>query len=255
MYAIVTAGGEIEPDQPLYKLVKGGLKSMISIGGKPMIQWVLDALGKSTGIEGVVVAGLPVETDLQCALPLTLLPDHGGMFANIRAGAGEVQRLDPRASHALFCTADLPALRGEIVDWLLCQCEPFDQDVYFTLVERSAMEAMYPGGSFTYTHLKELQVLGGYLHCFRLQAALDETPLWKRLIDSRKSTLPRASLLGYDAMFFLMLRRFSLADAEATVCKRLGVRGKAVLCPYPQAAMDVDKPWQLEILRERFDRG
>lgn len=255
MYAIVTAGGEIEPDQPLYKLVRGGLKSMISIAGRPMIQWVLGALEQSAAVEHVVVVGLPLETDMECSLPMTLLPDHGGMFANIRAGAAEVLRMDPLASHAFFCTADIPMLRGEIVDWLLCQCEPFDQDVYITLVERSVMEARFPRAVSSYTHLKELQVCGGYLHCFRLQIALEETPLWKRLIDSRKATLRQASLLGYDAMFFLMLRRLSLADAEATICKRLGVLGKAVLCPYPEVAMDVDKPHQLEMTREDLERS
>lgn len=252
MFAIITAGGVIEPNQPFYKLAHGGLKSMISIANKPMVQWVLDALGNSTVVDHVVVVGLPQETDLECRLPMTLLPDSGGMFANIRAGAAEVQRLDPHSSHAILATADIPALRGEIVDWLVCQCGSFDQDVYFTLIEREVMEAQYPGVKLSYTHLKELQVCPGHLHCFRLQAALDETPLWKRLTDSRKSSLRSASLLGYDAMLFLMLRQLSLKDAEAAVCKRLGVLGKAVLCPYPEAGLDVDKPAQLEIMRQYF---
>lgn len=252
MYAIVTAGGVIEPNQPFYKLAHGGLKSMISINNRPMVQWVLDALGNSTVVDGVVVVGLPPETDLECRLPLALIPDAGGMFANIRLGAAEVQRLDPQATHAIVTTADIPALRGEIVDWLACQCEPFDHDVYLTLVERQAMEAQYPGVKLSYTRLKELEVCSGHLHCFRLQAALDETPLWKRLVDSRKSSLRQASLLGYDAMFFLMLRQLSLKDAEAAVCKRLGILGKAVLCPYPETGMDVDKPAQLEVMRQFF---
>jgi len=73
MNAIVTAGGETEPKQPLYEIAHGGLKSMIEVAGKPMVQWVLDAMGKSTEIERVVVVGLPPETDLVCAHPLVLL--------------------------------------------------------------------------------------------------------------------------------------------------------------------------------------
>ena len=255
MYAIVTAGGEVEPNQPLYKLVRGGLKAMIPLGGRPMVQWVLDALGGSSSIDHVIVAGLPQETDLECRLPLTLLPDHGGMFANIRAASAEIKRQKPAEEHAVVSTADIPALRGEIVDWLVCNSQPFDQDVYITLVERSAMEASFPQANLAYTHLKEMQVCGGQLHCFRLQAALEETPLWNRLIDMRKATLRQASLLGYDVMFFLMLRRLSLKDAEAAVCKRLGVRGKALLCPYPEVALDIDRPAQLEIVRDSLDRG
>lgn len=252
MYAIVTAGGVIEPNQPLYKLAHGGLKSMISIANKPMVQWVLDALGNAATVKHVVVVGLPRMSDLECRVPLTLLPDQGGMFANIRAGAAEVKQLDPEASHAILSTADIPAIRGEIIDWLAQQCDSFDQDVYFTLVERTVMEAKFPGVKLPFMHLKELEVCPGHLHCFRLQAALDDTPLWKGLVDSRKSSLRQASLLGYDAMLFLMLRRLSLKDAEAAVCKRLGVLGKAVLCPYPEAGLDVDKPAQYEIMRQLF---
>src|SRR5512133_3044063 len=95
MKAIVTAGGEAQPKDPLYEVTRGGLKSMLEIAGKPMVQWVLDALAQSEQIEEIVLVGLPPETDVLCGKPLTLLPDHGGMLENILAGAKEVQRRDP----------------------------------------------------------------------------------------------------------------------------------------------------------------
>jgi hypothetical protein len=30
----------------------------------------------------------------------------------------------------------------------------------------------------------------------------------------------------------------------------MGFRGRAILCPYAEMGMDVDKPFQLEIMRE-----
>lgn len=250
MIAIVAAGGEIEPKQPLYKVAHGGLKSMINIAGKPMVQWTLDAMGTSESITHVIIVGLPPETDLVCAHPLTLLPNAGDMLSNVRAGAVEGQRLVPGETHAIVAMSDIPALRPETIDWLACQCLDMDQDIYYTLVERSMMESSFPGAQRSYTHLKDIQVCGGYIHCFRLQVVLDDSPLWKRLNDSRKSPFRQASILGYDATLFMMLRQLSLKAAEAAVCKRLGVKGKAVLCPYPEVGMDIDRPAQLEIMRE-----
>ena len=255
MNAIVTAGGATEPKQPLYEITRGGLKAMIEIAGKPMVQWVLDALSQCKDIERVVVVGLSPETDLGCAHPLIVLPDFGGMLNNIQAGAREIQRLDPHATHAILASGDLPTLRGEIVDWLICQVKDPDQDIYYTVIERSTMERDFPGSKRTYVHLKDTQVCGGDLHCFRLSAATEENPVWKRLIESRKRPLRQASILGYDTLFFLMLRQLSLQDAEATVCKRLGIKGRAVLSPYPEIGMDVDKPFQLELVREAFARN
>lgn len=141
-----------------------------------------------------------------------------------------------------------------MIDWLICQAEPFDQDIYYTIIEHATMEAHFPASKRTYVHLKTLQVCGGDLHCFRLQAAVEESPLWKRIIDARKSPIRQAGLLGYDTLLFLMLRQLSLRDAEKAVCNKLGIRGRALVSPYPEVGMDVDKPFQLEIMREHLSR-
>lgn len=255
MNAIVTAGGASQPGEPLYEATKGGLKSMVDICGKPMVQWVLDALGESAQVERVFVIGLPPETDLVCKHPLIIVPDQGDMLSNIREGAREVLRVDPNARYALLASGDLPALRSEIIDWVTCQAQDYEQDLYYTVIERRVMEAHFPASRRTYVHLKDTQVCGGDLHCFRLAAAVEDSPLWNRLIGARKNPMRQASMLGYDTLLLLMLRQLSLKDAEAAVCKRLGIRGRAVVSPYPEIGMDVDKPFQLEMMREYLSRG
>jgi len=250
MNAIVTAGGAAQAGEPLYELSQGGLKAMIDIAGKPMVQWVLDALSEATCIERVVLVGLPPETDLTCKHPLMLVPDQGDMVFNIRAGAREVARLDPGASQVMLVSSDLPTLRGEIIDWLAEQTQDLEYDVCYTVIDRATMETQFPGSKRTYIHLKDNQVCGGDLHTFRLQIAVDDNPLWKRLVDARKSPLRQASMLGYDTVFFLMLRQLSLSNAIATVSKRLGIKGQAILSPYAEIGMDVDKPFQLELARQ-----
>ena len=48
MDAIVTAGGIPQPGEPLYEYTLGASKAMLDVVGKPMIQWVLDALEGAT---------------------------------------------------------------------------------------------------------------------------------------------------------------------------------------------------------------
>jgi hypothetical protein len=47
----------------------------------------------------------------------------------------------------------------------------------------------------------------------------------------------------------LMLRRLTLDDLVRRVSAQIGIRGKAVVWPWAEAGMDVDKPHQLEIMR------
>lgn len=255
MIAIVTAGGKTQPGEPLYEITQGGYKTMLLLNGKPMVQWVLDALSQTEQIQQVIVVGLPLETDLVCTHPLQLLPDEGGMLNNIRAGAKKAIELDPTATHALLLSGDVPGVNAEIIEWILEQSKALDLDLYYSIIDRTVMEAHFPKSKRTYVHLKEMQVCGGDVHCLRLRAVVDESPLWKKLINSRKSPFRQASLVGYDTLFFLMLRQLRLKDAEAMLCKRLGVQAKAVLCPYPQVGMDIDKPFQLEIMREYLTPG
>jgi len=254
MNVVVTAGGVLQPKDPLYPVNQGGYKAMIEIAGKPMVQWVLDALNASEQIENIVVVGLPPATLLESSKPLYLIEDQGDMLSNIQAGARHLDLIAPDETHALLASADVPALTAEMVDWLISEIHELDQDIYYVVIDRATMESVFPQSKRTYLRLKEVELCGGDLHCFRVKFAAAESPLWKRLIDARKSPLRQASILGYDTLFILLLRQMGLKEAESVVSKRLGLKGRAVLSPFAELGMDVDKPFQLEILREYLSR-
>ena len=60
MDAVITAGGIPSEKDPLYPYTQGKPKAMVDIAGKPMIQWILDALGNSKDVEHVVLIGLDI---------------------------------------------------------------------------------------------------------------------------------------------------------------------------------------------------
>jgi len=90
---------------------------------------------------------------------------------------------------------------------------------------------------------------GGDMNAIRLGAALQDNPAWHRVVEARKSPLKQAQLIGFDTLFFLLLRTLSVQRAENMISKRLKIRGRALVCPYSEVGMDVDKPFQLEMLR------
>ena len=90
MDAILIAGGIPAPDEPLYKYTQGLPKAMVDVAGKAMIQWVLDALGKTQHVENIILIGLPKDNTLTCAKPLHYVENQGSMLANIVAGIYKV---------------------------------------------------------------------------------------------------------------------------------------------------------------------
>lgn len=249
MDAIVTAGGIPAEGEPLYPYTRGNYKALLDIANKPMIQWVVDALNVSNQVGRIVVVGLPSSTQLESRKPITFIANQNGMLENIRAGVDEITRDDPGSDLILAVSSDIPALKGIMVDWLIKTILETQHDIYYNVITREVMEKRYPGSQRTYTHLKGLEVCGGDINAIRASALSGETPVWDRIITARKSPIRQASLIGFDTLLLLLLRQLSITAAEKIISERLGFRGRAILCPYAEMGMDVDKPHQLEILR------
>ena len=249
MDAIVTAGGIPEVDDPLYANTQGAPKAMLEIAGKPMIQWVLDALSDSKHVTQVVVVGLEKESGITCTKPLDFIPNQGGMLSNIMAGGHRVLSLNPSAEMLLTVSSDIPTITGPIVDWVAEVASSGDYDVYYNYILRDAMESRFPGSKRTFTKFKGAEVCGGDLNAFRTQLLTADGAVWQELIANRKNILKQAGVIGFDLLIRMLFRQISIEDAVVKASKRLELKANAVNCPYPEIGMDVDKPYQFELLQ------
>ena len=247
--AIVMAGGVPEPEDPLYAYTQGEPKALLDVAGKPMVQWVLDALCGADSIDGVIVMGLPQDGGVTCDKALAFTPSQGSMLENIRAGVNEVVKYNPDSRHVALVSSDIPTITSEIVDWIVDNAMQSDEDIYYHVVTRQVMELRFPGANRSFVRLKDVEVCGGDLNLARTAMVNENNELWDRIIAARKNPFKQAALLGYDTLILLMLRAISLEAGVKKAAKRLNIKGQAVVCPYAEVAMDVDKPHQLELLR------
>jgi hypothetical protein len=211
-------------------------------------------LSASKRIQRVVIVGLSPKSGVTCKKPLTFLSNQGKMLENIKAGVHKVEELDPQAEHVLLVSSDIPAITGEMVDWVIKEAMRTDEDLYYNVISRSDMEKRFPASKRTYTHLKDIDLCGGDMNVVRLSLIAEETELWEKIINARKSPLKQAALLGFDTLIGILLRQLTLNQAVERVTRRLGLTGRAVLCPYAEVGMDVDKPHQLELIRKDLAR-
>jgi len=256
MDAIVIAGGIPQPDQPLYPYTQGKAKAMLDIAGKPMVQWVLDALGNAEKVDNVIIIGLPEEAEVTCKKPTYYLPNQGRMLANIAAGIDKMRELNPQAEYVLSVSSDIPAITGEMIDWLVDTAMQSQHDVYYGVVKKEVMEARYPGSNRTFTKLADMEICGADIHIAHHSMTTDPVHLakWEVLIGKRKQPLKQAASIGFLTLLLLLLGRLSLDDAVKRATQKLNFTGRAIIFPYAEAAMDVDKPHQLEILRADLEK-
>jgi GTP:adenosylcobinamide-phosphate guanylyltransferase len=254
MDAIVTAGGIPQPGEPLYEYTLGASKAMLDVAGKPMIQWVIDALEGAQTIDGIVIIGLPPESEIIATKVKARIPNQGGMVDNIRAGVNKVMEQKPGAKHVLVVSSDIPTITAEMVDWVVNTAMQTDLEAYYNVIERSVMEKRFPGSKRSYTRLRGMEVCGGDMNLIKTSLVTQNDELWNKLVAARKNVLKQAALIGYDTLFLLFFRLVDLDGAVKRATKSLKLTGKAILCPYAEVGMDVDKPFQLELVRADLAR-
>ena len=250
MDAIVTAGGVPLPEEPLYDATQGSPKALVDVAGKPMVQWVLDALTESKSVDNVIIVGLTEKSGLKCGKKMYFVSNQGKMVQNLQAGAQKVLEINKDAEFVLIISSDIPAITSEMVDWVAATMLKEQVDVIYNVIQRDVMEKRFPGSKRTWTKLKDMEICGGDMNAGRLKLIIDdETEMWEKITNSRKSPLKQAALIGFSTAFQLLTGGLTLAKAETNIMNRLNISGKAIVCPYAEVGMDVDKPHQLEIMR------
>lgn len=254
MDAIVTAGGIPQPGDPLYEFSNGSSKALIDVAGKPMVQWVLDALSNSSKVKNVIVIGASPKSGLTCSKPIHYISNQGRMLANIVAGVNKSIELNKKSEYVLIVSSDIPALKGDMVDWLVETAKQTKDDLYYGVCPREVMEARYPNSKRTYTKLKDMHICGADINMIHVSMATTHLNLWEQLIGNRKSPLRSAAVVGFDILFKLAIRQISLQELVEKASARIGIKGRAIIWSQAEPCMDVDKPHQLEIMREDLAR-
>jgi len=254
MDALIVAGGIPAADDPLGSYSRGRPKSLIEVAGRPMVQWVLDAVAASPRIEKVIVVGLDDSVDLKCPKPLAFVPEQGSMLRNSRAGLAFAGTQRGNSEHLLMSTADIPLITSEMVTFRADQIEQAGAGLDYCIIERSVMEARFPGSRRSYVRMKDVEACGGDIHGARLDLSSDDA-LWDRLLAARKNALKQAYLIGPDTALLLLLHLATVEWAEKRIGRRLHLHAKAQRCPFAEVGMDVDKPFQLEIVRRELEAG
>ncbi len=250
MDAIIAAGGTPVPGDPLYPFTQGKPKALLEVAGKPMLQWVLDALSQAQSIDNIVVVGCKEHQDkLTLPEPVTFLPTQDNILKTVQTGGEALLKINPAAEYAVVSSADIPGVTPKSIDWVVNAALESDHDAYYNAIPRQTMEKRYPDSGRTFTKLKNLEVCGGDLSIAKITLLSTDKEIFERLFNARKNPFKVAGLVGYDTLFLLLTRRLGLEKGVARVSRRTGINARVLICPYPEIGMDVDKPYQLELLR------
>jgi len=251
---ILMAGGVPQEEDLLYEYTQGKPKALLDVAGKPMVQWVLDALDAAPNVGDIVVVGLTDTAPVASPKIAHYLPDQGSMLKNILGGIDWVLEHHPQTQQILISSSDIPLLTSAMVERLLVQCADPTVDVYHTIVSREKMEQRFPGSRRSYVHFSDGDFAAGDIHVAAPHIGYKHQDLWNDLLNSRKNALKQAARLGPIFFVKLIARRLSLAELERLALQKFGINARALPVDDAEMGMDADKPFQLEICRRELER-
>ncbi len=257
MNAIISAGGTVKENDLLAGLLKPGeRKALLSIAGKPMIQWEIDAISKVVAIENIIIIGLTESDGLDSPnKPVHYIPDAGGLIDNIKAGAKKSLELNPKSDKVLWFSSDVPLIQTQMIEWLIHESDKSEHDLYYLIIEKAVMESRFPASKRSYTRLKDKTVCGGDFGIFKPAVAAETHPALPKISEARKSVIKQARLIGLCPLLSLIFHRMTEDKAAMYINKQLGLDLKLVNCPFAEAGMDVDKPFQYDIVQTELERA
>ncbi len=245
--ALVLAGSRGEAD-PVASSEGVSEKALVEIGGRPMLARVITAL-REAGAERIAVAVSPgpVET-LAATLDCEPLAACAGPSESASAGFAHL------GAPMLLTTADHALLRPEWVREFLTRISP-EADVSVLLARRDVVQAAAPGTRRTYLRFSDGDWSGCNLFYFARPQAQAAFALWRAVEADRKRPWRIVRRLGPGLLLRYVLGRLSLAEAMAHLGRLAGLRVEIVPASDGLAAVDVDKPDDLVLVRRIVDQA
>jgi GTP:adenosylcobinamide-phosphate guanylyltransferase len=249
MIALVLAGGRADD---VARMQEGAAnKAFVRIGGVSLLERTIRPLRESSAIARIIVVAPPAT---HAAPEMALADERRADGEKIRTSLRNGLNGLPDDELVLVSTSDLPVMSGPAVDDFVASARALDPDLGYGCVERSVHLARYPQMPHTWTRLREGTFCGAGLIVIKPRVLPSLERFIERLGRARKNPFALASLFGWDILLKFAIGRLAVGDAEARASAILGAKVRAIVSPFAEIAVNVDRVTDVALAAELVER-
>ncbi|NMA95005.1 MAG: NTP transferase domain-containing protein [Clostridiales bacterium] len=230
-------------------LAGGNSKAFLLINGKPMVEYVIDALCDAKYIGNIIAVGEVDKLKPLLGRRVTRYIQGGDtLIESVKRGIKPLNGL----GHVLIITSDIPMIKAHIIDDFIESCMEKPLDIHYPIVERRVNEKSFPGVRRTYVKLKEGEFTGGNI-LYIAPSVIERCEIFiSQVIANRKRPLKIGRLLGYKFLILLLLGQMRISMIERRLYDLLGIRGRAHISYYGEIVNDVDNISDIQLITRFF---
>lgn len=242
---LILAGQREGVTDPLCELRSTDRKAIIPILGKPMLDYAVDAL-ETFGLKTPYhISGFDAGYDKR----LIQAPCAPGPAESAAAALSAGMSFP-----VLMTTCDHALLTPEMLEAFINGAQNSGADFCAGLAEKTVIQPAYPDVKRTYLKFSDRSVSGCNLFYIANENGIKAIEFWKRAQSFRKRPVRLAFSVGFLAPIMYLAGLLSLDGAFRYASRKIGINAKPVLIPIAEAAIDVDKPSDLELVEKILSR-
>lgn len=240
--ALILAGGKNKPEM---QAACGGIenRALVSLHGRPMLDYVVDAVREGFGDGGRILVAGDVPTPPGCVA----VAGGSSLVDTLLNGAAA---LTPEETRLLVVTADIPFLTPAALADLLQRASdlPGSPQFVYPIIEAERCRVQFPQMKRTTLRIAEGEFTGGNLALLDPAFLRRNEAVLRDAYAQRKSVPGLARILGGAFLFRLLLSRvapgaLTIPLLEAAVGRALGgATARAVITPFAEIGADIDRP-------------
>lgn len=251
-FSAIILAGDRKGARPVAEAAGTTCKALAAAGDRPMIAHVLEAVKKSGCVSDIIISGPEAEIFSGSQRLRNIVEEAGAAWLPPGPSpcASVIQAIERIGTDrpVLITTGDHALLSPETVSWFCGKSLDSGCDLTAALARTSEVTERFPDAHRTSYRLRD----GDYCSCnlfgFMNSRGLRAVSFWKRIEEQRKNPVKIIAAFGPAALVRWALGLLTLEEGMERISRRFGCRVCALLTPYPEAALDVDTPGDLELI-------
>ena len=233
---LILAGQREGVVDPLCEMAGVTHKAEIPVAGVPMLRRVVSALTAAGLSDKVYISGYSVSK-------LKQVSNGSGPADSVTLGLKDIAQYP-----CLVTTCNHALLTADIVQSFIEGAQKAGTDICVGFATETVIQAEFPETKRTYLRFSDEAVSGCNLFYIANEEGAKAIAFWQSVQHLRKNPFKLARKVGVGIGLKYAIGRLSLLGAFDYAAKRIGITAAPVLLPFAEAAIDVDKPADLELV-------
>lgn len=257
----IILAGKSEKDDAILQREKVPAKGFLKLGKKMFLEHQVNAIGHLKDIRNIYISGI-AEKDWKTKLPFPVIFDEvqAGIIEKLRHFRHDIFTPETEPDYVIITSSDTPLITKEAVERFIEKCKKATDGelkalYYMSLIDEKVMTAKFPESNRSYVKLKDVKWCAGDTLLAKPSIIDTHGDVLDQLINNRKSVFKSLFVLSPWTVIKIIIGQLTLNGFNKAINKYLFKQPNSclgILADDPELGMDVDKPFQLDIVREYY---